>query len=327
MKTKVVVVIPNWNGEDMIAKALDSLLAQSHHADIVVVDNGSIDNSVDIIKKKYKQIHLIELPKNTGFDGGVNTGIRYALEKDYDAIAIYNNDAIADKHWLENLVTTMESKDDLGIVSGKQLHSDGKYFDSTGDEYTIWGMPFPRGRNILDEGQYDKSEYIFSAPAAATLFRTKMLEDIGIFDEKFFAYYEDVDISFRAQLAGWKIKYQPEAVIYHAISATSSKLGGFTRYHATKNFFMTYTKNMPSWLYWKYLPLFLLQALRLGISSVLRGGGIAYVKGLLMAFWYLPATLIDRYKIQRMRRVEIKYIDKLLTHSRPPRIPTLSKDH
>jgi hypothetical protein len=318
---RVCIVIPNWNGADMIVECLRSLEMQTYPADILVVDNGSVDDSVKIIEKTFPKARLIKLPKNMGFDGGVNAGIRPALREGYDAIAIFNNDAVADRQWLKHLVDAMKADNKRGVVSCKQLYTDKKHIDSTGDFYSVWGMPFPRGRNQVDTGQYDEPEELFSAPAAATLYRAKLFQQIGIFDEKFFAYYEDIDISFRARLAGWKIWYEPTAIIYHQVNATSSKLGSFSRYHSTKNFFMVYVKNMPGWLFWKYLPLFLLQAARLCTSSFLKGGGWAYTKGVAKAIWYAPQVLMDRFRIQHRRKVSVASIDDMLYHHRPPKIP------
>lgn len=320
---RITIVIPNWNGADLLAEALDSLQAQTYAVDVIVVDNGSIDESISLIEKNYPKVKLIKLGKNTGFAGGVNTGIQRAMDDGYEAVALFNNDAVADKGWLKNLADTMESDEKFGIVHGKQLRSDKKYIDSSGDMYSVWGMPFPRGRNQKDAGQYDKPEEVFSAPAGATLYRTALFEDIGLFDERFFAYYEDVDISFRARLAGWKVYYQPKAEVYHHVSATGDKLGSFTRYHATKNFFMLYLKNMPFVLFWKYLPLFLLQSGRLFVSSILKGGGLAYLKGLGRFLLFAPGVIVSRWRIQRNRKISADEIEAWLYRARPPKIPGL----
>lgn len=321
---KIFVVVPNWNGADMLADCLKSLKAQTLKATLVVVDNGSTDKSVSIIKDHFPHVHLIRLTENTGFAGGVNAGIRYAIEQKADAIALFNNDAVAHKNWLKELVKTMESERTAGIVTGKLLRDDRKHFDSTGDFYSVWGMPFPRGRNQKDTGQYDRVETVFGASGGASLYRVDMLNQIGLFDEKFFAYYEDVDISFRAQLNGWNVFYNPKAVVYHAVSATSSKHKSFGRYHGTKNFYMLYAKNMPGHLYWKYLPLFALQAGRLFVSSLLKGGGWTYLQGVTRALLNTPHLIRERRRIQSQRQVSIAYIDSLLVKQRPPRIPKLS---
>lgn len=323
MKTNVVVVIPNWNGADFIAPCLKSLEKQTLHARIVVVDNGSVDDSIQIIESEFPKVHLIKLDHNTGFTGGVNVGISYALEQGAEAVALFNNDATAEKDWLENLVKAASEHPEAGIITGKFMRMDKKHIDSTGDFYSIWAMPFPRGRNQLDTGQYDTAEFVFGASGGASLYRASMLKEIGLFDEKFFAYLEDVDISFRAQLAGWKVWYQPRAIAYHRVGATSSKLGSFSRYHFTKNFYMVYAKNMPVKLYWKYGPQFIIQAGRMLITSILKGGGWAYIRGFVRAFANTPHLIRERSRIQKSQTVNDKYIDSILYKNRPPKIPTL----
>lgn len=321
---KVFVIVPNWNGADLLAECLESLESQSEKCTVVVVDNGSIDESTRIVESKFPDVVLIKNETNLGFSGGVNTGIRYAIENDADAVALFNNDAVAGKDWLKNLVESMKNHPGSGIITGKLLRSDKKYIDSTGDFYSRYGIAFPRGRNQEDTGQYDSSQEVFGASGGASLYRTETLKDIGLFDEKFFAYFEDVDISFRAQLAGWNIHYEPKAVAYHHVGATSSKLGSFTRYHSVKNLFMLYTKNMPGWLYWKYLPLFSYTMLRMLVSSTLKGGLWAYIRGVGYFLWSLPEILMDRRKIQKSRKVPTKYINSILYKNRPPKIYPIS---
>jgi GT2 family glycosyltransferase len=323
MEMKVCVVIPNWNGADLIAESLLSLQAQTYPASIIVVDNGSVDNSVEIIENEFPQVQLIKLPQNTGFSGGVNRGIESALEQQADAVALFNNDAEADKDWLKNLIETMADNPKAGIVTGKFMRMDKQLFDSTGDNYSVWGVPFPRGRNQKDSGQYDELEPVLSATGGASLYRTEMLKQIGLFDEDFFAYYEDVDISLRARLAGWEVLYQPQAVAYHHVSATSSKLGSFTRYHTIKNFFQLYLKNMPPPLLILYSPLFLASSVIMLVKSVRRGLFAAHLKGLAKALALTPRTLQKRWRIQHSRKVPVGTINSLLYKHLPPRIPEL----
>ncbi len=127
----------------------------------------------------------------------------------FDYIGLFNNDAVADKDWLKNLTQVLDENSDTGIVTCKLVDANNQHLDSTGDIYTVWGLPFPRGRGEPVSTKYDDKTDIFAASGGASLYRTKMLEEIGLFDEDFFAYYEDVDLSFRAQLAGWKVKYAP----------------------------------------------------------------------------------------------------------------------
>ncbi len=323
MKPNIVVVIPNWNGAEHIGACLESLASQSTAHTAVVVDNGSVDNSIEVIEKSFPTVHIEKLPKNLGFDGGVNVGIEWAKTQNAELIGIFNNDALADKDWLKHLVARMEKDTTTGIVSCKQLRDDKTHIDSTGDFYSIWGLPFPRGRNHEDTGQYDAAEELFCAPAGATLYRTALFDDIGAFDETFFAYYEDVDISFRARLAGWKIWYEPKAVVFHEVSATSSKLGGFTRFHSTKNFHILFLKNMPGILFWKYFPLAVLQSLRLALGSISHGQLLTHFRGYFAAVKLIPHALIERKRIQRSRKVSISQVDDWLYHGRPPKIPTI----
>lgn len=320
---KTFVVIPNWNGLDFIADCLKSLLKQTVDLKIIVVDNGSIDGSTEVIEKNFKQVELIKLPKNIGFAGGVNVGIKKALEKEAEYILLFNNDAVADNYWAEQLVESAEINRQTGIITGKFMRMDKKHLDSTGDFYSVWGLPYPRGRNEIDNGQYDNQLEVFGASGGASLYRAEMLKEIGLFDEDFFAYYEDVDISFRAQLAGWKVLYEPKAIAYHFVGGTSSKLGDFARYHSAKNFLLVYAKNMPTKLYFKYLPLFTIQLMRMGLSSLVKGKFIVFLKGNWAAVKLHPSTKAKRKAIQSARKVSTQHIDSILSHHRPPKPPKL----
>ena len=325
MRNLVFCVVPNWNGKDVLGKCLDSLLTQTIKPIIVVVDNGSNDGSLKYVKDKYPGVKLVELDKNYGFSGGVNRGIEYALESGAEFVALLNNDATAEPNWLEKLVQTAKDNPNAGIVTGKIMRIDKKHLDSTGDFYSIWGLPFPRGRNEVDVGQYDAKTEVFGASGSGSLYRTKMLREVGLFDEEFFAYFEDVDISFRAQLAGWKVRYEPGAVVYHHVGATSSKLGNFARYHTYKNFVMLYSKNMPAKLFFKYLPALLVTSLGLLARGVLRGHLWTYIRGTCAGLKRLPGTFKKRRSVQRSRKVTVEYVDNTLWHGRPPRPPKLEE--
>jgi GT2 family glycosyltransferase len=315
---KVYLVVLNWNGKDIVEKCLDSLKKQSPPVETIVVDNGSTDGSAEIIEKKYPVVHLIKKSKNHGFAGGVNIGIKHAIKNGAEAIALFNNDAIADKEWLAGLISTLDSDSKIGIATGKLMQLDGNHIDSTGDLYTIWGLPFPRGRDQAAENSYDKPEFVFGASGGASIYRTKMLKDIGLFDEAFFAYYEDVDISFRAQLAGWKIAYTPEAVAYHAIGATSSKISGFTTVQTMKNLPLLFWKNVPLQLAPKMFPRFLIAHSSIFFSSFFKGRGLAAIKGTLLSIKNIPHMLSVRRKIQKNRKVSSDYIWSILYKDLPP---------
>jgi GT2 family glycosyltransferase len=188
---RLAVVILNWNGIDDTLLCFDSLLKQTaSNFTIVIVDNGSVDNSKETLKKLQSdhsdQLVVLYNSYNKGFAGGVNTGITWALKNDFRAVALFNNDAVADKRWLESLDEA--SKDgQVGIVTGLLLHSDGKTIDSTGEQYTTWGLPFPRGRDLAT-GTAQAGGYTFGATGGATLYKMSVFKDVGLFDEDFFAY-------------------------------------------------------------------------------------------------------------------------------------------
>jgi len=319
------IIVPNWNGKENLGACLDSLLCQSVNCTIIVVENASTDGSLEYIKKNYPAVELVVNKKNLGFAGGVNSGIRRALELKCDAVALFNNDAVADKEWLKTLFLKLKSEDRLGIVTGKLVEANEFKLDSTGDQYTVWGLPFPRGRGEKNTFKYDKDAEILGASGGASLYRVSMLKEIGLFDEDFFAYYEDVDISFRAQLAGWKILYEPSAVAYHEIGATSSKIPGFTTYQTIKN--------LP-WLFWKNVPRkylfsvgirFYLAYFSFVLSAISRGQFMPVIKGLFVSVIFMPKKLIQRHKIQSSAKVSPEYIWSIMTHDLPPNAIKLRK--
>lgn len=319
---KTVVVVPNWNGAELLAACLDTLVVQSEsNFSITVVDNGSTDGSCELVQCRYPTVKLIAREKNYGFTGGTNPGIQDAMARGAQYVALFNNDAVADRHWLQCLVETADRHPQLGCVTSKILQYGPEHkIDSTGDFYSIWGLPFPRGRDEVDVGQFDTEDQhcVFTGTGGASLFRTTMLREVGLFDQDFFAYYEDVDLGFRSQLAGWKAAYEPRAIVYHRMHATSARLPNFTRYHAQKNAIYLYHKNMPAPLWWKYLPRFLLGMAMMAANSIRRRQLAPLLHAYGVVLLKTPATLRKRWQIQQQRKVASQYIDAVLYHDIPP---------
>lgn len=315
---KVAVVIPNWNGGKFLGKCLDSLLAQSIKSHIIVVENGSEDSSIELLETKYPQVTVLAQVKNLGFAGGVNVGLRQAISDETKFIAVFNNDAVADKHWLENLVKELETHPKIGIATCKLLNTKATLLDSTGDFYTSWGLPFPRGRDEPASDKYDSQTEIFAASGGASLYRVSLLEKIGLFDEDFFAYYEDVDLSFRAQLAGWKVSYVPSAVAYHQIGATSGKIKGFTTIQTTKNLPWLLWKNVPTGLLIKVLPRFMVAYSFFMFSAIARQQALPAMHGYFKMLSLLPKKTWERWQIQKLRQVKPAYVWGIMTHELPP---------
>ena len=319
---KVAVVVLNYKGiEDTIA-CIASLSRQTYeNFMIVAVENGSGDNSVDEFKKLESQygekLQTLYNDENLGFDGGVNTGIRWAMERDFDYVAVFNNDAIADKNWLKHLVDSATAQDS-GITTGLLLHEHGDTIDSTGDWYSKWGLPFPRNRGDKSS-EAPAAGFVFGATGGASLHSLKMLREIGIFDEDFFAYYEDVDISFRAQMYGWKVYYEPSAIAYHKQGATSGKMkSGFTAYQTFKNLPLVYIKNVPTGL---LLPIgirFYTTYWILLANNVVHGKGWSALKGAAMSIMFGVKALGARRRIQKNKKVSTQYIKSILWDDLPP---------
>jgi GT2 family glycosyltransferase len=296
--------------------------------DIIVVENGSIDESDAILASYGERIVVLKQEKNLGFAGGVNVGIRYAMEHGCEYIALFNNDAVAEPEWLGELAKELSRNKSLGAVTGKILYMDKRTIDSTGDFYCVSGIPFPRGRKEIDRNQYDDCAAIFSPCAGAALYRTEAFDTIGLFDEAYFAYLEDIDFGFRLQLGGWLVRYVPTGVAYHHVSATSSKLGDFAISQYARNFLLLYVKNMPGPLIIKYLPRMLYRYGRMFAAKIIRGGVIAYGRGFWQFFGLLPHAMRERRRIQSSKKVSVRHIDRLLWHGKPGRFQTdiLHKD-
>lgn len=314
----VAIVILNWNGITDTVECLNSLQKLNYdNFKIIVVDNASTDDSIQVLENR-SDIVLIKNPINKGFAGGVNTGIQYALNQHDEYIALFNNDAVPDPNWLKNLVKAAESHKEAAIVTGLLLSKDGKTIDSTTEQYSIWGMPFPQSRGKIYE-QAPDSGFVFGATGGASLYKSSLFESIGFFDETFFAYYEDVDISFRAQLQGFKVYYANTAIAYHKKGATSAKLPGFTTYQAFKNIPLLFWKNVSlKLLFGVGSRLLLLYTLILG-KAIVNGSGWHAIKGLVASIYYFWTSAIwKRIKIQRNKKVTPNYIWSIMYKDLPP---------
>ncbi|MFA5004385.1 MAG: glycosyltransferase family 2 protein [Candidatus Saccharimonadales bacterium] len=313
-----VVVIPNLNGGEELLSAVKSLIGQTLNPHIIVVDNASADGSVEKLQAAYPSVEIILNGRNEGYAGGVNPGLRRAIELGADYAAPFNDDAVADKDWLKHLVDYLEKHPEVGAAACKVLKTDGKYIDSTGDFYTVWGLPYPRGRGEVDSGQYNAQTDIFAASGAASLFRVETLKEVGLFDEDFFAYYEDVDLGFRMQLAGWKVAFVPDSVVYHAIGMTSGRIKGFTTYQAMKNTTLLLYKNVPRKFLWRVGWRHLVIHTLFFARSVTRGQGWIALRGDARGTFLLFKKHAERKRIQKSRKVSDEYIWGMMVHNLPP---------
>ena len=244
----VSVVIPNWNGESTIRECLDSLQKQSFRDfEVIVVDNGSVDRSAAIIQSEYPKIRLVALRENAGFTGGCNLGISKSRG---DLIALFNNDMIAAPDWLEQLVLASRRNSSVSMFASKIFwkEGEGKLF-SAGDILLKSGKSEGRGHNEKDSEAYGREEEVFGPCAGAALYRRSFFENVGYFDEDFFAYIEDTDLSLRGQLKNHRCLYVSSAVTYHYGMHSLKTQSDLRVGYCLRNYFYFLIKNYPSGLF------------------------------------------------------------------------------
>ena len=240
---KVSVIIPNYNGREYLRECLECLLLQSYrNFEVIVVDNGSVDGSEKIVED-FEGYKLVRNEKNLGFAKAVNQGIRLSRS---EYVILLNNDAMAEYNFIEEMVKGIsKSKKIFSCASRMIQYNDRSKLDNTGDFYTIMGYAFQRGMDA-DIKRYKRAGKIFSACAGAAIYRREVFEEIGFFDERHFAYLEDMDVGFRANIYGYRSIYLPKAVVYHVGSGTSgSRYNEFKTGLAARNSVWLYYKNLP----------------------------------------------------------------------------------
>lgn len=242
LKPYISVIIVNYNGEQYLKDCLDSFYSQTRKDyEIILIDNCSTDRSIEIITRDYPDITLIRNKANLGFAAGTNQGIK-VVQGEY--ILTLNNDTRIERSFLEEMVSPMDDDPQVGICASKMLLPDGR-INSTGLCISRSGAAWNRGMFERDSGQYAQQEEVFGASAGAALYRKTMLDEIGLFDEDFFMYMEDVDLSFRARLAGWKCLYVPTAVVYHHHGGTAGYGSDIAVYYGNRNIVLMVVKNYP----------------------------------------------------------------------------------
>lgn len=252
------VIILNWNGRQHVEACLRSVCnPDDTHAQIILVDNDSHDDSLTFVRAAFPQVRVIQNKKNFGFAEGNNIGIRDALDNpSIRFIALLNNDTEVSSGWLSALRHTMDGDQKNGIVASRMMNFFQRdTFDSAGDFLLPDAFKVvTRGTGEKDNGQYGQAGECFSARGGAVMYRREMLEDIRLdgdyFDRNFFAYIEDTDLSVRARLRGWRVVYAPTAVVYHKVSATVNSLSNtFRLFHSGRNRIFFAVKNLPTRLW------------------------------------------------------------------------------
>lgn len=314
----ISIIIPNYNSRENLQLVFESISKQSRQDyNVILVDNGSTDDSVNFTETNFPHYKIIKLKTNTGFSVAVNLGIKYAIEKFKSVyILLLNNDIELDKNFLEEGIKTFSVVPEAGFVAVKMLN----YFkrdiiDNTGDFIiSDGGSPLMRGIGETDTGQYDKPEFVFGACAGAAFYKSELFKSAGLFDEDFFAYLEDVDLSFRFQLAGYKCYYNPKVICFHKRGETAKKFSGWETYYTEKNLVSLRLKNYPLPIYLKYSPLFFVSRLRRFVKFLIKyppGVFTAAVKGYFKGLTEVPSAFKKRRVIQIKKKVSPEYIESL----------------
>lgn len=286
---KVSIVIPNYNGKHFLEDCLKSVFAQNiENQEVIVVDNGSTDGSLEYLET-FPGVRVIGLDKNYGFCRAVNEGIK-AAKSEY--VILLNNDTEVDKNFSSELLKAMRSDERIFSCSSKMIQfHDRERMDDAGDYYCALGWAFGRGKGGLVK-DYGESADVFAACAGAAIYRKKMLESLGYFDEDHFAYLEDIDIGYRARIHGFRNVYAPKAIVYHVGSGSSgSAHNAFkVKLSSRNNVYLAY-KNMPFLQIILNSPFLLLGHAVKWLFFLKKGLGKEYVKGVKEGF-----TLCKREK-------------------------------
>lgn len=309
--SKVSIIVVNWNGERFLKDCLGALSNQSYtNCEIILVDNGSSDNSVWFARENFPGVKVVELKENKGFTGGNAAGLEIAQG---GFIALVNTDARVDETWLQNLIEPMQRDRTIGICASKLIFTDSLTLNGAGDGLTTAGVGFNRGLGGNPAG-FERPEFVFGACGAAVLYRRRMLDEIGFLDDDFFLYDEDTDLNFRAQLAGWKCAYVPTAIAYHVANATTRRLSNLHVYYHTRNLEFVWVKNMPLGVMLRFAHHKIIQEVGSFCYLCLRHGKWApFFKAKRDFLRVLPDMLRKRQKILAGKRVPNRYIRSVLT--------------
>jgi hypothetical protein len=297
----VTVAVLNFNGRELLEVILPSLAAQTYdQLEVVVVDNGSSDDSRAYLDEHWPSVAVVSIPENVGVAAALNVCVR-AGEGEF--VLLLNNDLELDDRCVEELVVALRANPEA-VVAGAKLrdYTHRELLDGTGDVYSWAGFAYRRGQGEIDRGQYDELLDVFGACGAVALYRRTAFEDVGEFDERFYALCEDVDWSFRAQLAGYDCRYVPAAIAYHIGSASlGPRLSEFTLYHNWRNQIWVIAKDYPGWAFIAHAPDLLLGQLAMLLVAARHRAVLVWLRAWRDALMGLPTVLRQRRTLHRRR--------------------------
>jgi GT2 family glycosyltransferase len=304
------IVVLNWNGRAWLERCLSAVDRQrTTEIEVVLVDNASTDDSLPLVGARFPWVRVVALAENRGFAGGNNAGAAGCAA---DYLVFLNNDTEVEPGWLAALMTEADKRPLVGLVTSHitYIEEPGR-IDSAGDGYLRCGGAFKIAHGQSSAGAFPSGE-VFGACGAAFLIRTKLFEQLGGFDERFFMVYEDVDLSYRARLRGSEIRYAPGAVVRHAGSASLGRISPDAVFFGQRNLEWTWLQNTPAPLLWRSAISHVLYNLAGAFAYARRGLLTAWLRGKLAALAGVPATLARRRDIQRSCTVEADALWRLM---------------
>lgn len=314
-KGKASFIVVNWNGKDTIEECLDSILAQTYkNHEIIFVDNHSEDGSAELVKEKYDIDKLILLDKNYGYAEANNIGYSKAEGK---YIALVNNDAVLDKNWLEKAIDVFQKNEykNAGSVATKNIYYHQRnIIDTAGVEYFGFGAGWDYKGLPADSSEVNQRKEVFGACATAALYRKKIIDELGLFDPRYFIYFEDTELAFKLRLFGYTCIYEPEAVCYHHGGVKRKKNSPFYIDFGRRNIEFLFFKNMQGYLLPRYMLSHCLYESLLFLFFLYAGKGIPFLRAkidflknmgyILQERKKLKSRLIKSNKFKRLYRVE-----------------------
>lgn len=316
---KISILIINYNGGEMALECLRSLEKQTFKDfEIIVVDNASCDGSLHAITQYLGKswiapvTRIISAGKNLGFAGGNNEGMQYAQGA---YIALLNNDTEVEADWLGCLVRELDAHAEAGICASKMVVFGTKTIDSAGDGYSTLLKGFKLGEELpANDSRFCRHMNVFGACAGAALYRRSMIDEIGFLDDDFFLIHEDTDLNFRAQLAGWKVLYVPDAIVYHKVRSSIIHMSNTAVYYTLRNSEFVRIKNVPIGVAVRCLPSFMIGMLSEFVYFVIKHkkAGL-YFKAKKDALIQLPRMWRKRKIIMKNRKTTNKYIRSIMT--------------
>jgi len=309
MKKSTAVLILNYNGKKFLEECLNSVLDQSYKDyDVFLVDNNSSDDSVEFIGKNFPTIKIISLAKNLGYAGGYNFAVKQLIN-DYNYFVLLNNDTWVDQKWLEELV--LAAKDErVGLVGSSIINAKTKLVEGVGGFMPHFKIGTNNGylKGIKIEDLPKEKQVVFYASGCAMLVKQAVIKEIGLFDDNYFAYFEDIDLSWRARLAGYGVIATPRSKVFHYGGGTSGQ-NDYFHYWAEKNRLATYYKNLNGFNLINFFPLLVLARIAMAFILSCSWRQIYFkLKGTIGFFYLLPRLIVERKKVQQKRKLKDREI-------------------